>query len=179
MSRPSTLEDHPQRKQIIDAIVKKQPYRIILSWANPPISMAAIGRFKQRALAELSAKPKTQAARTAFPSQNTAIEVPQPAQTVADNGYRQSLTSLASPFRSRLESTWGIAERTLARAEAAVRVVSVDGESVPVGADLSCVAPLLAQAHRNIELLGRATGELEQAQSQNNTQINIMLDIPR
>jgi hypothetical protein len=36
-----------------------------------------------------------------------------------------------------------------------------DGNLCAVGKDLSVMAPLLAQAHKNLEILGRATGELE------------------
>lgn len=56
------------------------------------------------------------------------------------------MQALSSPFRPRLEQLWGVAERTLKRAE--------DAENLPA------VAPLMAQAHKNLELLGRATGEL-------------------
>jgi hypothetical protein len=46
-----------------------------------------------------------------------------------------------------------------------VRVVEKDGKLVAAGADLGPIAPLLSAAHRNLEMLGRATGELEPAGS--------------
>jgi hypothetical protein len=35
------------------------------------------------------------------------------------------------------------------------------GELFCSGSDVACIAPLLSQAHKNLELLGRATGELQ------------------
>jgi hypothetical protein len=48
------------------------------------------------------------------------------------------------------------------KAETAVKVVpDEDGKLCAVGKDLTVMAPLIAQAHKNLELLARATGELE------------------
>jgi hypothetical protein len=55
----------------------------------------------------------------------------------------------ASPFRDRLEQLWGRTDRALTQAEQ--------------DKELSVIAPLLNQAHKNVELLGRVTGELEVA----------------
>jgi hypothetical protein len=67
-----------------------------------------------------------------------------------------------SMFRQRLEKLHACADRALDRAETSVRVVKDErGRLVAVGADLSPIAPLLNQAHKNLEMLGRATGELE------------------
>lgn len=64
---------------------------------------------------------------------------------------------ISSPFQERLRATWERIERTLDRAENAVQVTE-DGD--PVGEDLAILAPLLNQAHKNLELLGKASGEL-------------------
>lgn len=69
---------------------------------------------------------------------------------------------VASVFRQRLEKLNGIIDRTLNKAESAVRLATdKDGNQVVVGADIGVMAPLLNQAHKNVEMLGRATGELE------------------
>ncbi len=66
-----------------------------------------------------------------------------------------------SLFRQRLEKLHRRVDGALDRAESAVRVVKVDGKLAAVGPDLSPIAPLLSQAHKNLEMLGRSTGELE------------------
>lgn len=82
----------------------------------------------------------------------------------------------ASTFRDRLEQVYLRIDRHMDRAERAQRVVADPdtGELMPVGEDLKVMAPLINQAHKNIEMLGRATGELEPAQS-NSIAIQIVL----
>lgn len=84
-------------------------------------------------------------------SHQHGISVPDTLLPVA----QQSLRS--SPFQERLRATWERIERVLERAENAVQVTA-DGD--PVGEDLAVLAPLLNQAHKNLELLGKASGEL-------------------
>lgn len=47
----STLETHPQRLRIIEAIVAGRPYSEIEAWSNPPVNRGALSRFKRRAIA--------------------------------------------------------------------------------------------------------------------------------
>lgn len=69
---------------------------------------------------------------------------------------------IASLFRRRVESLYGDLQQVFDQAKTAVRVVTdKNGNDVVVGADLSVVAPLANQLHKNLEMLGRATGELE------------------
>lgn len=98
----------------------------------------------------------------------------------------------ASPVRERAEWLWSKASRNLERAEQAVRVIEQeiaeqgpDGETVkrkvlvPVGDDLRVIAPIMAQAHRNLEITGQLTGELGSGGTQNNTQVNLYMGLPR
>ena len=66
-----------------------------------------------------------------------------------------------SIFRAGIDKLRDRIDRTLDKAESAQRVVDVEGTLVAVGADLAVLAPLCNQMHKNLELLGRATGELE------------------
>jgi hypothetical protein len=72
---------------------------------------------------------------------------------------------------------WGRTDRALDRAEGAVRVVTdrETGELVAVGPDVAAIAPILNQAHRNIEMLGKVTGELEAAAA---VQVAIQIVVP-
>ncbi len=67
-----------------------------------------------------------------------------------------------SVFRQRLEYLWDTTTDGIKMAKDAARTVTnpETGELCYVGRDLGPLAPLLGQAHRNLELLGNATGEL-------------------
>ena len=59
---------------------------------------------------------------------------------------------------------WVRTDRALDKAEKAVRVVKdSQGNVVDIAEDLGAIAPLLNQAHKNVALLGKATGELIEA----------------
>lgn len=80
-----------------------------------------------------------------------------------------------SVFRDRLEKLWEKTENAIERAETAVRtVVDPDtGQLVAVGPDVAAIAPILNQAHKNVHMLGVATGEIEQVAA--NIAIQIVL----
>jgi hypothetical protein len=64
-------------------------------------------------------------------------------------------------------------ERHADKCETAVRVIKdEDGNDVAVGADLTVLAPIANQLHKNLEMLGKLTGEL---QPDNQQQINIQV----
>jgi hypothetical protein len=46
MARPSTIESHPQKKRIIQALLDGQSVRNIAAWTKPPVSYLAIQRYK-------------------------------------------------------------------------------------------------------------------------------------
>jgi hypothetical protein len=178
----SSIASHPQRQRIIDALVAEQPYRIIQSWATPSVSTGALSRFKRQAIRELSG-----AVRSSVERQTGAAVTERIYDTdgrIAPTGPALSgaMTAIASPFRHRLEQLWGVTERSIQRAETAVRVTfdKDAGELVCSGADVAAIAPLIAQGHRNAELLARATGELSDQQS-NSPVVNlaVCLNVPR
>ncbi len=168
MGRACSIDSHPQRQKIIDALVAEQPYRDIAIWTVPPVSTAALFRFKRKALAELAGIPKRSETAPIYDSGGA---------NVTGSVSRTALTAQSSPFRSRLEQMWGRAERSMDRAETAVRVTmdKESGEYLVAGQDVAAIAPLMAQAHKNLELLGRATGELASTE-QNVT--NVMVVMP-
>jgi hypothetical protein len=75
--------------------------------------------------------------------------------------WRLVAAPVLSLFRQRLEKLHARVDKALERAEVAVRVVNQGGRLVAAGADLAPLAPLLSVAHKNLEMLGWATGELE------------------
>ena len=61
----------------------------------------------------------------------------------------------------RLEKLWNRVDRNLDKAKNAVRTRTIDGVEVWEEQGLAAIAPLMNQAHKNLELLGKVTGEIE------------------
>ena len=95
MAKPvSSIESHPQRQKIIDAILAGQSLRLIASKADPAVSPAAISRFASRI------------------SRNTAETIAQAKAAIAnkDKGFdpfldqavtRAAMTAAVDPFMAR------------------------------------------------------------------------------
>jgi hypothetical protein len=47
MARPSTIEAHPQKKKIVQALLDGESVRSIAGWAFPPVSFLTIQRYKK------------------------------------------------------------------------------------------------------------------------------------
>src|SRR5215471_13274569 len=71
--------------------------------------------------------------------------------------YQAKENARAEGFRERLETTWEAIQGAMDKAQRAVRTRE---DGTVEDRSLSALPPLLNQAHRNLELLGRATGEL-------------------
>jgi hypothetical protein len=71
--------------------------------------------------------------------------------------YQAKENARAEGFRARLETTWEAIQDAMDQARQAVRTRE---DGTVEDRSLSVLTPLFNQAHRNLELLGRATGEL-------------------
>jgi hypothetical protein len=71
--------------------------------------------------------------------------------------YQAKENARAEGFRERLETTWSRIEGAMDKAQRAVRTHE---DGTVEDRSLSALPALFNQAHRNLELLGRATGEL-------------------
>jgi hypothetical protein len=71
--------------------------------------------------------------------------------------YEAKENARAEGFRERLETTWDAIQDAMDKAQRAVRTRE---DGTVEDRSLSAMPPLFNQAHRNLELLGRATGEL-------------------
>jgi hypothetical protein len=175
---PQGISTHPQLQKMIEAFIAGTPAREIARWATPRVAHNTISRYMRARVrpalnnaARLFAvdPPRTGAALGAEAkkkTRNVATQQTERPQMERDQAEQLALEALvAAPalslFRQRLERLHDRVDRALDRAESAVRVIEKDGKMVAAGADLSPIAPLLSQAHRNLEMLGRATGELE------------------
>ena len=178
---PQGISTHPQLQKMIEAFIAGTPTREIARWANPRVAHNMISRymrarvrpalnnaarlfavdpprsgpvFEKESHEQMEARPKT----TPPPAWHPQMERDQAEQLAMEALVAAPALSI---FRARLERLHDRVDRALDRAETAVRVVERDGKLVASGADLGPIAPLLSQAHRNLEVLGRATGELE------------------
>jgi hypothetical protein len=91
--------------------------------------------------------------------------------------YQAKEYARAEGFRARLETTWEAIQGAMDQARQAVRTHE---DGTVEDRSLSVLPPLFNQAHRNLELLGRATGELSNdgAPATNVTLIRV-LSVPR
>ncbi len=79
-------------------------------------------------------------------------------------------------FLDRLEHLWNECADGVAKAKDGARVVrDLEGNLRYVGRDLSALAPLLGQAHRNLELLGTATGRLNQVAGPSTVHLSVIM----
>ena len=141
-----------KRQQVINAILEGKSLREVAVLAG--VAHTAIARYKRCVVTPAI----RQSQKVAAFEQLTTTAVEQ-TQAVAI-GTRNIIA--CSPFRAQLAS---LKERT----ERALDKVERDDKR------LALMAPLIAQGHKNVELLGRATGELEQAAG---PQIAVQIVIP-
>jgi hypothetical protein len=145
MARPiSSLESHPQRQRIIDAIVAGRPYREIAAWSSPAVTTAAISRFKSRAIAVTD--QAVIAAKAAFANNDKQL---QGADTKAVT--RAALAVAVDPFVAALVKKDSRRERWIA-----------DAEAKPDGMDHRALAAYDRNGTVDLELHARLTGRLEQ-----------------
>jgi hypothetical protein len=174
VARPRTIRSfidelpEVQRREVVDALLAGKSLRQVGKIAG--CSHSVIQDYKRRTLLPaLRQAQEVQAFQPLPPTNREALQ--QQARLTKD-------IIQASPFKDRLEKLWDRTDKALDRAESAVRVVLDEdtGKLVAVGPDVSAIAPLLNQAHKNVELLGRVTGELEVAAGSN---IAIQIVLPQ
>ena len=145
-----------QRQLVLNAMLEGQPARKVAAIAG--ISRQAVCLYKKNRF---------------LPSLRASMQAASNHQVINTDGINNEPTIQrtveltrgvisSSPFRAQLAS---LKERT----ERALDKVERDDKR------LALMAPLIAQGHKNVELLGRATGELEQAAG---PQIAVQIVIP-
>ena len=101
-----------------------------------------------------------------------------PVQTVSGNGQEIVERTLpeavaeerSNPFMERNQKLWEVCWKSVQEAQSAVHVLKgqgPDGKDLFDGKDFGAVSQMLNQAHRNLELYGKATGMLHDGQPPN------------
>ena len=145
-----------QRQLVLNAMLEGQPARKVAAIAG--ISRQAVCLYKKNRFLP-SLRASMQAASNHQVTNTDGINNEPTIQRTVE--LTRGVIS-SSPFRAQLAS---LKERT----ERALDKVERDDKR------LALMAPLIAQGHKNVELLGRATGELEQAAG---PQIAVQIVIP-
>lgn len=140
-----------KRKIALDALLEGKSLRAVAKIVG--VSHQAVHDYKRRVVLP--------AIKTAQQLQSfQSLDRPDSVKAVHHTALTRDIVQ-ASPFQERLEKLWLRADRSLDKAENAVRTRTIDGVEVWEEQGLQAIAPLLNQAHKNVELLGRVTGELE------------------
>ncbi len=145
-----TVCDHPKRDQINTFLVGGDRTKTAIA-QEFALSNSAITRHTKKHLAE-------KIARVMMRHDGSAV----------GKAIKTDKDALTERFHERLELLWDYSASAVEKASKAVRTVAdrETGELVAVGADLGVIAPLLAQAHKNQEHLGKACGVLVDSQPQ-------------
>lgn len=170
------VENHPQRSLIDEAFLANETLRAIQAKITPKVSVMALQRYRT----QIILPAVNNAAMVAKLCKSKTLDS-KPAIANLTKDVAEKLLQ-ASPFRQRLESLWVRTEKAVTRAETAVRTITdrETGELCAAGPDVAAIAPLLNQAHKNLELLGQVTGELvPRSAAPADLTVQLMVMIPR
>lgn len=148
----SVIDNLPevQRRKVLNAIIEGKSLRAVASIVG--CSHTVVQDYKRKVVMPAMKKAQQLQSFQPLPESN-AVALQQQASLTRD-------IVQTSPFRDRLENLWERTTKALDRAEETK--------------ELAPMAPLLNQAHKNVELLGRVTGELE-VQAAANVAIQIVM----
>lgn len=174
-----SVDIHPQKDAIVKRFMAGHSLRAVGEGLIPPISQMALHRYKVNVI-----KPILRRAEATERIVLGEPEVKQALIPLTDSPSAVKLATQAikdapvvSIWREKVNALIGRTERTLDKAEAAVRMQrDEDGNEVFAAPDLAVMAPLINAGWKGLEILGRATGELE---PQGGTGISIQIVLPR
>jgi hypothetical protein len=158
------VDNHPDRQRIIDDIVAGH------------LSLDAIGRKYRLAKNTIWKYRRDVIGPTLRRVSETtqALQAIDPACVKTDTAEVEKklmdatgAVLAAEPYIKRTEQLWQVTQDAIERAKNAVRVVRdrETGELVAAGDDVRAIAPLIDQAHKNIELSARLTHVLDAPQA--------------
>jgi DNA-binding CsgD family transcriptional regulator len=156
----STIEQltSQQRQTVTDLLLAGKSCRLIGETLG--ISPFVVSRYKNRVIKpSIRVAAKVLAAERQQPiihSQETAAIAAQAAAHVAREQAITREIAQSSPLRSRLDALWNRIDKYIEDPKVTDK------------------APLINQAHKNLELLGRATGELNDSNRINGSSMQIM-----
>lgn len=167
MARPvSSLESHPQRQKIIDAIAAGIPYRDISSWTQPPVTPMALSRYKRSAVDTLIRNVTS--AKAAIANNDSDL-------TVVNNEAvtRAALSVASDPFLLA-------AQKQSDRRGRWIREIEDAGDYTDSGPDYATLAKLDRNDLTALELHARLAGRLDaRPTGGDSVELHLHLGIPR
>lgn len=174
----SFIENHPMRAVIFHRIMEGKSVRAVCEGIVPAVSPMSIQRYKSNIVKPILAKVREGETPSVLKGDTETPLVPDQRDMQIRDQVQKAIQDapVVSVFRARLEKLHLRIDRTLDKGESAVRVsTDKDGNEIWAGQDLSPLAPLFNAASKNLEMLGRATGELEPA---GGSQVSIQIVCP-
>jgi hypothetical protein len=146
----STIDNLPptERQRIIDRLIRGESAGLIAQELD--ISRAAVQAYKARYI-----KPALKAADLMASASDTQLFPHVPTHDVLANARNLVRTS---PTQQRASQVYDMLMKDTRRARAAVQVTK-DGD--PIGEDMAILPPFYNQLHKNLELTGKLTGEIQ------------------
>lgn len=163
----TTIENHPQKALIVRRIIEGLPVRAVCNGLSPAVTFMSIQRYKANKIKPMLAHAEASNRILSVRKGELVLQTP-PEPLSTDTKAVTAVTSaiqaapVLSIFRTRLEGLHDRIERNLNRVEA-------NPKEYPM------LPPLVNQLHKNLELLGKVTGELEQ---QGTTSVSIQIVCP-
>lgn len=144
------VDEHPQKHRIVKELIAGRPVRHIADSLVPPVPFSAIQRYKTNVIKPMLARAEAENRILNGNSAQLVPFVPLTPDKQAAQAVQQSIQDapVLSLFRQGLEDLRVRIGKNLDKAESNDKFFGV-------------IPALANQAHKNLEILGRATGELE------------------
>lgn len=163
----TTIENHPQKALIVRRIIEGLTLREICNGVVPRITVMSVHRYKVNKIKPMLANAEESNRILNVRKGELVLQDP-PTPLTTDKNVVQAVEQaiqaapVLSVFRTRLESVHGRIERAMDRVEGNPK-------------EFPMLPPLVNQYQKNLELLGKVTGELEQ---QGTTSVSIQIVCP-
>jgi hypothetical protein len=178
-SSVSKLDGHPQQDQVDRWLLAGKTVRWVAAQTDPPVSFGSIQRYKKNLLG-----PALRRVASKLSGLGTIPVTTVDGGQIVERPLREvtqeaRLDGRVGPFWERHQAVWGKTWQAVLDSETAMKVhKTADGKVVFDGRDFAALNMSLNQAHKSLELLGRATALFDD-QVSTVTQNTIVLVLPQ
>lgn len=171
MSVPHVVESHPQKQEIIDALLSGSTLRAIAVTLDPPVSVMALCRYRKSivrpALRRAAAVAKVQKlsdanGKTMERHGITAVSDDVAPALVQEASLALKHAEMTDPYLARIAKHQATIDAAIAEAD--------DGKTI---------AALVGVDYKGIELDARLTGRLDHDKPNQSISLAVMVNIPR
>ena len=174
----SKIETHPQQADVDRWLMNGRPVRWIAAQLDPSVSFQSVQRYRQRVLQPAMKRLAAKLPKVADLPVPSGQRDHTPDQSLCHVTREDLANQRVNPFIERAHLLWAECLQGIADAKNAVSTVTdEDGNEKVRGRDFSVLAPILNQAHRNLELFGKGAGYLATDNPAGNVQQAITVTI--